>query len=101
MNVAQTFWMWTTGDFDETLALSLDPTQSYLVETYLTKTDGGDYAHAYISEICSGGGDEILCGVTNEPDATSVAVLSGNISVTVALRTTGGAHRAEGVLYTL
>ncbi|TMD59774.1 MAG: hypothetical protein E6I91_19720 [Chloroflexi bacterium] len=101
MNVVQTFWMWTTGDFDETLTLSLDPRQLYLVETYLTKTDGGDYAHTYISETCSEAGDEILCGITNEPDATSVAVMSGDISVTVALRTTGGAHRAEGVLYAL
>jgi hypothetical protein len=101
MYAAETFWMWTTGDFDETLTMSLNPNQSYLVETYLTKTDGGDYAHAYISETCSGGGDQILCGITNEPDASSVSVLSGLISVTVALRTTGGAHRAEGVLYAL
>lgn len=101
MNVVATFWMWTTGQYNETLSLSLDPNQSYLIETYLTKTDTGDYAHTYIAEVCTGGGDEILCGVNNEPDAPSVSTLSGAVSVTVALTATGGDHRAEGVLYSL
>ncbi|HZO89615.1 MAG TPA: hypothetical protein VFB38_14905 [Chthonomonadaceae bacterium] len=101
MELAATFWMWTTGDYNETFTLALDPNRSYLVQTYLVKTDGDDYAHTYIAEVCQQNGDEILCGVSVEPDALSVEVISNAISVTVGLRTTGGAHRAEGTIFAL
>lgn len=98
MNVEWIFEIWTWGSFDETLTLTTsDPS---MVETYLTKKDGGDYAHAYISEICTEDGDEVLCGINDEGDAPSVA-FTGHGSVTVGLRTTGGNHRSAGVVYSL
>ncbi|HZT43328.1 MAG TPA: hypothetical protein VFA07_14250 [Chthonomonadaceae bacterium] len=101
MEVANTFWMWTTGDFDETLTIALDPSRTYLVQTYLVKTDGSDYAHTYIAEVCNQDGDQILCGVRDEGDSDSVEIISQAVSVTVGLRTKGGAHRAEGVVFAL
>jgi hypothetical protein len=102
MNAVWDFELWTTGDFDETLTLALGPNNGYLVETYLTKTDGGDYAHAYIAEVCTQDGDQVLCGLNNESDAPSISFLSvGTISVTVGLRTTGGSHRSAGAVFAL
>jgi hypothetical protein len=96
------FWVDNEG-FDETFTVGLDNTATYLVETYLTKKDGGDYAHAYIAEVCTGGGDQILCGVNDEgADTTpSLQILSGAVSVTIGLRTTGGTHRSTAVIYSL
>lgn len=100
------YWveMWVDNEgFDETYTVALDSTATYLVQTYLTKKDGGDYAHAYIAEVCSDGGDEILCGLNDEgSDSTpSIQVLTGAVSVTVGLRTTGGTHRSATAIYRL
>ena len=100
------YWveMWVDNEgFDETYTVALDNTATYLVETYLTKKDGGDYAHAYIAEVCTGEGDEILCGLNDEgSDSTpSIQNLTGAVSVTVGLRTTGGTHRSAAAIYRL
>jgi hypothetical protein len=55
MNVAWWFWMENWGGIDNSVEMGLDPNHSYLVEVYLVKKDGGDYAHAYIAQVCSGG----------------------------------------------
>lgn len=95
------YWeLWTTGTFDETVTLALDTNKRYLVETYLTLTEGGDHAHAYILEICTLNGDQRLCGLNNEADAPSVFPLPAQAdSVTLALSTTGGRHRSGILVY--
>jgi hypothetical protein len=102
MNWAWTYWIENTGNITGTVKMSLDPAQSYMVEGFLTKTDGGDYGHVYIAEVCTQpSSDQILCGLNDEGSSGIVTVLSGAISVTVGLRTTGGNHRAEGVIWAL
>jgi hypothetical protein len=102
MQWAYTYWMETTGNITETVTMALDPTQSYLVEGYLTKKNGGDYAHVYIAEVCTQvSSDQIQCGLNDEGSAGIVTVLSSATSVTVGLNTTGGNHRAEGVVWQL
>ncbi len=102
MDWAWTYWLENTGDTTGTVEMALDPTRSYVVEGYLTKKDGGDYAHIYISEICTQpSSDQILCGVNDEGGAGITTAISGAISVTVGLRTTGGGARAEGVIWLL
>ncbi len=101
MEVVWDFEIWTNGDFDETITLALDPNKSHFVETYMTKKDGGDYAHAYIAEVCTQDGDQVLCGINDEGSAPSVSFLSGAINVTLGLRTTGGSHRSAGVVFSL
>ena len=54
-----TYWMWTTGTFEVTLDIALDWRKSYLVTGYLTLTDGDDYAHVYISTVCSYSGGDV------------------------------------------
>ena len=102
MQWAYTYWIENTGDITGTVTMGLDPTQSYLIEGYLPKNNGGDYAHVYIAEICTQvSPDQIQCGLNDEGSVGIVAVLSSATSVTVGLRTTGGNHRAEGVVWQL
>jgi hypothetical protein len=99
------YWMWTTGTFTVTHTIPLDWRRTYLVTGALTQTDGDDYAHVYISMVCSySGGDVVRCGVRDIPDDVDLNLtefISGARSVTVKLRTTGGRHRAEGIVYEL
>jgi hypothetical protein len=99
MQLAYTYWIENHGNIEGTAGtLALDPTQSYMVEGFLTKKDGGDYAHVYIKEISAQG----AIGIYDDgQDIGIVAVLSNATSVTVALHTTGGNHRAEGVVWQL
>lgn len=104
MTWAWEYWMWTTGTFTTSVTLSLDPTRSYMVTGYLTQTDGGDYAHVYISMVCTVSGDQRLCGIRDSSGDSSlniVEAISGADTVTIKLTTTGGAHRAEGVIWEL
>jgi hypothetical protein len=102
MQIAWWYWIENTGNITGTVTMGLDPSQSYVVEGFLTKKNGGDYAHVYISEVCSQpSSDQILCGVSDEGSAGIVTVLSGAIRVTVGLHTSGGNHRAEGVIWML
>lgn len=103
MTPISTYWMWTTGTFEVTLDVGLDWRKSYLITGQLTLTDGDDYAHVYISTVCSySGGDVVLCGVRDLGDDFGLGVneFVGSASkVTIKLKTKGGAHRAEGVIY--
>ena len=103
MNWAVWFWIETWGSFTESVAINLGPNANgYLGEAYISLKDGGDYAHVYVSEVCTGGGDVVLCGERDEPGGRSVVILPNNtLSVTYALHTTGGHHVAEGVIYSL
>lgn len=96
--------MWTTGTFEVTVTISLDQRKTYLVTGYLTLTEGSEYAHVYISTVCHLSGDQVLCGVRDVGSDFGLSVtefLSSASSVTIKLKSRGGAHRAEGVVYEL
>jgi hypothetical protein len=94
--------MENSGSFGNTLTMALDPTHTYMVEGFLTKKNGGDYAHVYIAEVCTQvSPDQIDCGIRNEGSSGIVAVLSHATEVTIGLQTSGGNHRAEGIIWQL
>jgi hypothetical protein len=101
LQAIETFWLWTSGANTSTLTLGLDPAHVYLVDAHLTQSSGGDYAHVYIVEICTQSGDQVNCGINDEGSAQAVTFLSQATQVTMGLHTTGGEHKAEGVLYVL
>ena len=105
MNPVLTFWMWTTGTYEVSLDLALDWRRSYLITGALTLTDGDDYAHVFISTVCHySGGDTVLCGVRDLDGDFDLGInewVSSASRVIVKLRTKGGQHRAEGVVYEL
>jgi len=57
----------------------------------------------YISTVCHySGGDVVSCGIRDidgERDLNVVEFIDNAIRVTVKLKTEGGRHRAEGVVY--
>jgi len=100
------YYMWTTGAHRVSLTINLDPRKSYLVTGGFVQTDGDDYSHAFISETCSGGGDEELCGVREYPghddtDLNLFEFIDGALNVTLTLRSNGGRHRVEGSVFEL
>ena len=103
MHAHYTYWMWTTGTYEVTVTIPLNWERRYLVTGYLTQTDGDDYAHVYISMVCHySGGDVVRCGIRDFSDDKYlgiVEVINGARSVTIKLKTKGGRHRAEGVVY--
>ena len=105
MSPVYTYWMWNIGNIDGTLTIDLDWRKSYLITGFLTLTDGDDYAHVYISTVCTyGGGDVVLCGVRDVGDDFGLSVtefVNSALSVTIKLRTKGGKHRVEGAIYEL
>jgi len=100
-----TYWMWVSGEYEVTIDFDLDWRKSYLITGCLTLTDGEDYGHIYISTICNyNGGDVVLCGVRDIEDDFGLSVtecVSSASKVTIKLRSKGGVHRAEGVVYEL
>ena len=104
MNLHDNGWMWTTGRFEVTVEVKLDWRKSYLVTGYLTLTEGGERAHVYIASVCTYHGGQQLCGLRDVDDDFGLSVtevVSSASSVTIKLRTQGGAHRAEYVVYEL
>jgi len=103
MQLAWTYWLENNGSTTGTVEMALDPTETYLVEGFLTKDNGGFYAHVYIAEVCrQDSSGQISCSALN-PDPTEssiVATLSNAVSVTVALASSGN-RRAEGVIWQL
>ena len=96
--------MWTSGSISATLTINLDPRKTYLVTGGFVQTDGDDYAHAFISEMCTGGGDVVLCGVrdtSGDTDLNLYEFVSGALNVTLTLRSNGGRHRVEGSIFEL
>lgn len=100
-----TYWMWTTGTYKVSVTIPLNYQKRYLVTGYLTQTDGDDYAHVYISMVCHySGGDVVHCGVRDFDDDKYLGIverLSSANRVVITLKTKGGRHRAEGVVYEL
>jgi hypothetical protein len=104
MTWATIYWMWTTGTYTTSITASLDPNRSYMVTGYLTQKDGGDYAHVYISMVCTISGDQRECGIRDDSGDDGLSIVenvSGADSVTIKLTTKGGRHRAEGVIWEL
>ncbi|MFQ5739905.1 MAG: hypothetical protein ACE5JX_12925 [Acidobacteriota bacterium] len=105
MSMTWHYWyhMWTTGTYTVSVDIPLDWTKNYLVTGYLTQTDGDDYAHVYISTVCHySGGDVVSCGVRDIGDDKSLNVvepINNANKVTITLKTKGGRHRAEGIVY--
>ena len=108
MFVHRTYWMWTRGQFTVSHTIALDQSRRYLVTGALSGKSGGDYGQVFISTVCTMSGDQILCGIrddpSNPPDVNIenlgiVEILSNAVRVTVKLRGDGGLHRAEGVVY--
>lgn len=99
------YHMWTTGTYEVSVNIPLDWRRRYLITGYLTLTKGDDYAHVYISTVCRySGGDTVLCGVRDlddDRDLNIVEFIDGASRVTVKLKTKGGRHRAEGIVYQL
>jgi hypothetical protein len=97
------YHLWTTGTYKVSHTVPLNWTKRYVVTGYLTLTDGDDYAHVYVSVVCHySGGDVVKCGVLDMSDDKHlgiVKVIDGAKSVTVTLKTKGGRHRAEGLVY--
>jgi hypothetical protein len=100
-----TYWIWTVGEIEGSIDFSLDWRKSYLFTGYLTLTEGDERGHIYISTVCNyDGGDVVACGVRDFGDDFDISVtefVSSAESVTVKLKSRGGAHRAEGVVYEL
>jgi hypothetical protein len=108
MFVRWSYWMWTSGATSVTVAMALDPGRRYLVAGALSGRSGGDYGQVYISTLCTQSGDQILCGIRDDPSdppASNIARLGINefvqqaTQVVVKLQGGGGLHRAEGVVY--
>ena len=98
------YYMWTTGSFSISHTFNLNPDRAYLVTGGLVLKQGSDYAHAFISEVCTSSGDQVLCGLRGTSGDTNLNLyefISRAISVTITLRTTGGRHRVEGSIYQL
>ena len=99
------YYLWTQGNTSVSATISLDRTKQYLVTGGLTLTDGDDYAHVYIARVCySSGGDVVQCGVRDiggDAELGLVEFLSGARDVTIKLKSTGGRHTAEIMVYEL
>lgn len=108
MFVQSTYFMWTRGRFTASVTIALNADRRYLVTGALTGKSGGDYGQVFISTVCTLSGDQVLCGIRDDPSAspdTNIAnrrlteILTNAVRVTVRLRGDGGLHRAEGVVY--
>lgn len=103
MRPVWTYWLAVTGSATATVSMSLNPDRRYLVTGGLILTDGDDYARVYIGTVCRRLGDVIACGVRDFDGDGGLGLteaLTPNASrVIVKLKTKGGKHRAEGVVY--
>ena len=72
--------------------------------------EGGDHGQVFISTVCTMPSiDQVLCGVRDDPsDSSDTLIKNRNLveflqptatRVTIKLRSSGGRHRAEGVIY--
>ena len=106
----RSFWMWTTGGFTTSITVALDRNRRYLVTGGLTGKEGVDYGQVFISTVCTmPSDDQVLCGVRDDPSSTSDTTIKSQglveflpstaTRVTIKLRSSGGRHRAEGVVY--
>lgn len=109
MRVHRTYWIWTRGNFTATATVRLNPNRLYLVTGGLVGTSSGDFSQMYIWGTCQyRSSDQIVCGIREgDPDPQSSiqneifnrTLPLGTFRVTLALRSEGGLHRGEGVIY--
>jgi hypothetical protein len=105
----RSFSIWTTGNITGSVTVVLNRSRRYLVTGGLVGKEGGNYGQIFISTVCTVSGDQVLCGVRDDPSASPdtniknrglVEFLAANADrVTIKLRASGGRHRAEGVVY--
>ncbi|MFI5188313.1 MAG: hypothetical protein ACHQF0_16400 [Chitinophagales bacterium] len=104
MNVNCYYWLANIGSTTASLTIALAPSKTYLVTGGLTLKEGDDHARVYIGMVCTGGGDNVSCGIRDSDGDSGLGItefISNAVSVTVKLNTTGGKNRAEGVIYEL
>lgn len=106
MRAVATYWVAVTGSATASVTIALNPDRRYLVTGGLILTDGDDHARIYIGTLCRRvSSDVIACGIRDVDGDGGLGVtefLAANAtSVTVKLKTTGGKHRGEGVVYEL
>jgi hypothetical protein len=104
MNPINWYYMWTSGGISTSLTINLDSSKTYLVTGGFVQSDGGDYSHAFISEVCTGGGDTVNCGVRTiggDTDLNLYEFISGALNITLTLRSNDGRHRIEGSVFEL
>ncbi|MFI9024293.1 hypothetical protein [Streptomyces sp. NPDC053560] len=109
MFVVSRYFLWVTGRLTSSVTLALNPDRRYLITGGLTGKFGDAHGQVFISTVCvRSGSDQVLCGVRDDPaDAPADNIRRLNIDeflnnatrVTVKLRSDGGGHRAEGILY--
>jgi hypothetical protein len=112
MFVLTTYRLWTTGSFTASYTVGLDRRRRYLVTGGLVGKEGDDYAQIFISTVCTMlSSDVIGCGVRDDPSASPKDNIQNftlraqerlgpdATRVTIKLRSDGGRHRAEGVIY--
>ncbi len=105
----RTFTAWATGTFTTSLTIGLNQRRRYLVTGGLVGKEGGDHGQVFISTVCTQSGDQVLCGVRDDPsDSPDVTIRNRNLveflppgatRVTIKLKSAGGRHRAEGVVF--
>jgi hypothetical protein len=107
MFVRSTHRLWNTASVTRVL----DRSRRYLVTGGLVGKEGGDYAQVFISTVCTMSGEVVLCGVRDDPsDSPETNIKNLNLRVnevldpaatrvTIKLRSDGGRHRAECVIY--
>jgi hypothetical protein len=106
----RSFTAWATGNFTTSITVALDRNRRYLVTGGLVGKEGGDHGQVFISTVCTmPSNDQVLCGVRDDPsDSSDTLIKNRNLveflqptatRVTIKLRSRGGRHRAEGVIY--
>jgi hypothetical protein len=106
MNAFSTYWVAVTGSATASVTIPLNPDRRYLVTGGLILTEGDDHARVYIAEVCNQvAPDLVTCGVRDIDGDAGLGLVeflsSKAVSVTIKLKTTGGKHRGEGVVYEL
>lgn len=109
MRAISTYFLWTSGTFTATIRINLNPSRRYLVTGGLTTKKDNDFSQLFIQTVCTGT-SPILCGIRDtdlsEDDRLRRLRLNeflpaGASSIILALRSRGGKHRGEGVIWEL
>lgn len=106
MNAWYTYWIGITGEATASVTIPLNSDRPYLVTGGLILTEGDDHARVYIAQVCQQAAEDLITCEVRDLDGDAglglVEFLDDNaVSVTIKLKTDGGKHRAEGVVYEL
>lgn len=109
VRVQATYFLWNRVPLTTTVTARLNPNRRYLITGGLVGTSSDRFAQIYIWGTCRySGNDQILCGIMEEDPNPQVSIEHmrlnrtlplGTYRVTIALRSEGGLHRGEGVIY--